>query len=140
MAQQQGMAVLPTAKKLADSGLGGSLGVGLRPGAMTNTVMPQPVPVQPNPTAPYTAPTPQTFGGQAPTPTPYGDFTAPDPTNFQHSPDYQYLLDSQQKALQRGAASHGSLFTGGFQKALSKNAAGIAAGDYQNAYDRALGV
>lgn len=110
-----------------------------RPGTLSyGMATPPPVPVAPNPTPPYTAPSPQTFTGTAPKPTPYGDFAGLDPATFAHSPDYQYLVDSQQKALQRGAAARGTLLTGGFQKELQKNAAGLAAGDYGNQFDREL--
>lgn len=112
-----------------------------RPGAASyGMVQSQPVPMPPNTTPPYTPPSPQTFGGHAPTPTPYGTFTAPDPTNFQHSPDYQYLLGEQARASQRSAAARGTLLSGGFVKSMQRDAAGIAAGDYQNAYNRALGT
>lgn len=103
-------------------------------------MMAQPVSMPPNPTAPYNPPAPQTFGGSAPAPTPYGTFTAPDPTQFEHSPDYQYLLGEQAKASQRSAGARGTLLSGGFLKSMQRDAAGIAAGDYQNAYNRALGA
>lgn len=84
-------------------------------------------------------PTPTFTGtGNAPAPTPYGTFGGLDPATFQHSPDYQYLVDSMLKGTQRGAAARGTLLTGGFQKELQKNAAGLAAGDYANAFNRAL--
>lgn len=84
-------------------------------------------------------PTPTFTGtGNAPPPTPYGTFGGLDPATFEHSPDYQYLQDTMAKATQRGAAAKGTLLTGGFQKELQKNAAGLAAGDYANAFNRAL--
>lgn len=135
------MAVKKTAYgSLASPGAMTNGGLMAAPGAaMATNVLPQPAaPVPVNAPPVPGAPTPQTFGGQAPAPTPYGNFAGLDPTNFQHSPDYQYLLDSQLKQSQRGAAKLGTLLTGGFQKSLQRDAAGIAAGDYQNAYNRAL--
>lgn len=89
---------------------------------------------------PYTPPTAPVFTGKAPKPTKYGDFTAPSALDFEHSPDYAYNVGEQQKAIQRGAAAHGTLLTGGLQMALQRNASGLASQDYQNAFGRALSV
>jgi hypothetical protein len=77
------------------------------------------------------------YPGKAPTPTAFADFTAPLPGSFDHSPDYQYLQDEQAKATQRSAAARGTLLNTGTSKQLQRDAAGIAAGDFQNAFDRA---
>ena len=118
---------------------------------------PKPLPLTPDPTAPmrgslpgtlgpaptstYTAPldlTGKVFTGHAPGATPYGDFLAPTAANFEHSPDYQYLQDEQAKATQRSAAARGTLLNTGTSKQLQRDAAGIAAGDFGNAFNRAL--
>jgi hypothetical protein len=78
------------------------------------------------------------FTGNAPAATPYGDFIAPTAANFEHSPDYQYLQDEQAKARQRSAAARGTLLNTGTVKGLQRDAAGIAAGDFQNAFNRSL--
>jgi len=80
------------------------------------------------------------FTGAAPTPKPYGDFTAPSAANFEHSPDYQYLLDEARKTRERSAAARGTLLNTGTVKNLQRDAAGIAAGDFQNAFNRSLGT
>lgn len=91
------------------------------------------------PLSPTYAPTsPGAFTGTPPKPTPYAPFAGLDPATFTHSPDYQYLQDTAEKALQRGAAARGTLLTGGFQKELQKNAAGIAAADYGAQFGRDL--
>jgi hypothetical protein len=78
------------------------------------------------------------FTGNAPAATPYGDFIAPTAANFEHSPDYQYLQDEQARARQRSAAARGTLLNTGTVKGLQRDAAGIAAGDFQNAFNRSL--
>lgn len=74
----------------------------------------------------------------APTATKYADFSAPDPLTFAKSPDYQYVLDAQQKALEHSAAARGSYFTPNTMFSLQGNAAGLASGEYDKAFGRAL--
>lgn len=106
--------------------------------AMTNAVMPQPAaPVQ-MPPFNYQAPTGQTFTGQAPTPTAFGTFTAPDPLTYQRSPGFQAGLDAQERSLQRSAASRGTLLSGGFLNRMRENASDYEAQGYQNAFNRDL--
>lgn len=76
--------------------------------------------------------------GGAPMPTPYGSFTAPDPTKLDSDPTYQYDLAQQQKAIQRGAAARGTLLTGGLQTRLQENASGVAGSHYGDIFNRAL--
>ncbi len=78
------------------------------------------------------------FAGTAPTPTPYGSFTAPDVNALDKDPTYQYDLAQQQKAIQRGAAARGTLLTGGLQTKLQENASGVAGQHYGDIYNRAL--
>lgn len=107
--------------------------MGYLPGSIPSPV-PLNVPQTPNPTTPA----PRTFAGNVPSPMTTGAFNAPNPMDFTHSPDYQYQLDQAAKARQRSAAARGTLLTGGTVKALQSDAEGIAAGDYQNAFNRAL--
>lgn len=86
----------------------------------------------------YTAPITGTFSGQAPTPTAYGSFTAPDPRSLASDPSYQFDLGEQLKAQQRSAAAHGTLLTGGLQKRLGEIASGVASQHYGDTYNRAL--
>lgn len=51
-------------------------------------------------------------------------------------PGYGYIVDQMQNATERGAAAAGGVQSGGFFKALQRNAAGIAAQDYGNAFNR----
>lgn len=74
----------------------------------------------------------------APTATPYGAFSAPDPANFQHSPSFQYDMDQMMKTIQRSAAARGTLLTPDTLKSLQSNAMGLASRDYQSAFDRSL--
>jgi hypothetical protein len=85
------------------------------------------------PTAGFQAPT----VGHAPTPTPYGTFTAPDVHQLDADPTYQYDLAQQQKAIQRSAAARGTLLSGGLLKALQTNASGVAGQHYGEIYGRA---
>jgi hypothetical protein len=88
-----------------------------------------------------TAPTPTPFGaftGTAPTVTPYGDFVAPDPTKVADSPYYKFRLDQGQKALERGAASRGTLLTGGLQARLAEFGQGMASAEADKDYQRML--
>lgn len=81
---------------------------------------------------------PMAFTQSAPTPTPYGDFVGLDPATFARTPGSQYLQDQQQKAIQRSAAARGTLLTGGLLKGLQANAEGLAAQDFENAFNRQL--
>lgn len=61
--------------------------------------------------------------------------------NFQFSqddPSYQWRLNEGQKALERSAASRGTLNAGGTLKALTRYAQGAASQEYQAAFDRSL--
>lgn len=91
----------------------------------------------------FTAPNPGTvsvgqFGDKAPTATPYGDFTAPDPTKMAADPYYQFRMAEGLKARQRGAAARGTLLNGGTLKALEGYSQGLASEEGQHIYDRAL--
>jgi hypothetical protein len=112
-----------------------------QPGAMTNLGgIPMPVqgaPLQ-GPNLPGT-PAPPAFNfnaptiGAAPTPTPFGAFTAPSGPN-----PYQFRVDQANQGANRSAAAHGTLLSGGFQTALAKLNQGLASEETQNVYNRAL--
>lgn len=55
-------------------------------------------------------------------------------------PGYQFRLDEGLKALQRSAASRGTLLTGGTQKALERYGQNYAAGEFQNVFSRNLAL
>ena len=61
-------------------------------------------------------------------------------TSFQESPGYQWLLDQTQRATDRGAAAAGLYGSGARAQALQRNAAGLAAQDYGNWYNRLAGL
>lgn len=60
------------------------------------------------------------------------------PQNLVNDPGYQFQLQEAQKALERSAAARGSLNSGGFMKELSQYNQGIAAQQYQNAWNRSF--
>lgn len=64
-----------------------------------------------------------------------GDFSS-----FAQSPDYQFALDQGQGALDRDAASRGSLFSGGHSTDVMKFAQGLASQNYNNYYNRLAGL
>ena len=91
------------------------------------------------PTSPtLTAPTAPTFTRRAPTPTPYGDFVAPNPADIANDPGYQFRSAEGEKAIQRSAAAHGTLLSGGTLKSLERYRQGIASDEAGKAFDRAL--
>ena len=61
---------------------------------------------------------------------------APGSTYTSDDPGYKYLVDEMQNATQRGASAGGELGSGGFYKALQRNAAGLASQDFQNSFAR----
>jgi len=91
------------------------------------------------PTSPtLTAPTAPTFTRRAPTPTPYGDFVAPNPADIANDPNYQFRSAEGEKAIQRSAAAHGTLLSGGTLKSLERYRQGVASEEAGKAFDRAL--
>lgn len=74
----------------------------------------------------------------APTPTPYGDFVAPDPNAT--SKAMQFRAAEGQKAIERSAAARGTLLNGGTLKALEDFRQGLASTEYGNDFNRALSV
>jgi hypothetical protein len=83
---------------------------------------------------------PPSFTTGAPTPSPYGDFIAPDPTKVAADPYYQFRFGEGNKAIQRSAAAHGTLLSGGTLKALDSFGSGLASEEGQHAFDRAMAV
>lgn len=60
------------------------------------------------------------------------------PQDWQNDPGYQFIQQQQQQAQERSAAANGSLLTGGFAKALNRNASGYASSYLDSAFNRAL--
>jgi hypothetical protein len=101
----------------------------------------QPIPPKPKPIDPFAAPTPAVqpygaFTGTAPAPTPYGTFTPPSTTGLSQAG--QFRFDQGQKAIERGAASRGTLLTGGLQARLQAEGQNVASQEADNDYRRAL--
>lgn len=76
-------------------------------------------------------------GGSGSQGTPGGSLWNNFSTNdFQTDPGYQFRLSEGAKALERSAASKGSLFSGGTLKDLSNYNQNFASNEFQNAYNR----
>jgi hypothetical protein len=60
--------------------------------------------------------------------------------NFQESPGQQYLREQTERGVLRNAAAVGGLGGGNVLKALQSNAAGLAAQDFQNQFNRLANV
>jgi hypothetical protein len=56
--------------------------------------------------------------------------------NYQQDPGYQWQLQQGNQQIQAGAAAQGGLLSGSTQKALAKYGVGLAAQDYNNAFNR----
>lgn len=107
----------------------------------------QPQPLRPTPLqAPQLPASPQAPGftfapptlGPAPTATPYGTFTAPNPSQVLSDPAAQFRIDQANKGANRSAAAHGTLLSGGFQQALAKLNQGLASEEYDKIFGRSL--
>ena len=66
-----------------------------------------------------------------------GRWQAPDPNAMNENPGFRFRLNEGLKALQRSAASRGTLLTGGTLKALEGFGQDMASQEYGNIYDRA---
>jgi hypothetical protein len=66
-------------------------------------------------------------------------FQAPDNLTEQNDPGFQARMKMGTDALQRSAASKGTLLTGGMLKGLDRYAQDYASNEYGNVYNRALG-
>jgi hypothetical protein len=66
-------------------------------------------------------------------------FQAPDNITEQNDPGFQARLKMGTDAIQRSAASRGTLLTGGLLKGLDRYAQDYASNEYGNVYNRALG-
>lgn len=66
-------------------------------------------------------------------------FNAPDNLTEQNDPGFQARMKMGTDALERSAASKGTLLTGGMMKDLNKFAQDYASNEYGNVYNRALG-
>lgn len=75
------------------------------------------------------------FPGSAPSPTPYGNFTAPAVGSL--SASGQRRIDQAMKAIQNSAAMRGTLLNTGTLQNLQENASGIASDEYSKDFDRA---
>lgn len=127
------MAVTGDPRRMLDPSLTGTLRAPTMPPA---TVPPQAVPQYQSP-ADLTG---KTFLGHAPTATPYADFTAPDPSQLANDPYYQFRTAEGQKAIERGAAAHGTLLNGGTLKSLERYRQGVASEEAGKNFDRALSI
>lgn len=58
------------------------------------------------------------------------------PANMLNDPGYQFRMNEMQKATSRSAAANGSLFSGGFAKALQDRSAGVASQGYNDDFNR----
>lgn len=68
----------------------------------------------------------------------YGAFQAPTGVDMLNAPGYKFRLAEAQKALENGAASHGTLLSGDFQKSLTNYIGNAASQEYQNVFNNAL--
>lgn len=59
---------------------------------------------------------------------------------FYNSPDYQFVLQQEQQALDRDAAAHGSLYSGGHEADTLRFGQGLAAQQFGNYYNRLAGL
>ncbi len=66
-------------------------------------------------------------------------FQAPSPEQIQSDPSYQFQLGQGLQGVERGAASKGTLLTGGTIKALNNYGQGLASTFSDKYYNRALG-
>jgi hypothetical protein len=69
----------------------------------------------------------------------YKDFD-PSSVDMSKDPGVAFRMSEAQKAMQNSAASRGTLFSGGFAKALNDRTQDYASQEYNNAFSRALGV
>lgn len=80
------------------------------------------------------------FTDRAPTATPYGNFTGPDPAAVANDPYFKFRAAEGQKAIERAAAARGTLLSGGTLKALEGYRQGLASEEAGKSFDRALGT
>lgn len=67
----------------------------------------------------------------------YGSLLKPfGASDFQEDPGYQFRMGEGQKALERSAASRGTLLSGAGLKAITDYGQNFASNEYQNAYNR----
>ncbi|MEB3203043.1 MAG: hypothetical protein VKK05_09575, partial [Synechococcus sp.] len=67
----------------------------------------------------------------------YGSMAQPfGMAQFQADPGYQFRMDEGMKALERSAAARGGLLSGGFLRGATRYGQGVAAQEYQNAFNR----
>jgi hypothetical protein len=88
--------------------------------------------------SPYTTQQAPQFTGTPPKPTPYGDFTAPDPSTLANDPYTQFRLAEGQRGMERSAAARGTLLSGGLLRSLERYRQGVASEEAGNAFNRAL--
>lgn len=131
----------PTSPRVTQQtvGIDGGAGGGSLTGPMVNgtTYQASQAAYQPS-TTPYTPGA--TFAGTAPTSTPYGNFTAPDPSQLANDPYYKFRTEQGQQGIERSAAARGTLLSGGLLKSLERYRQGLASEEANNAFNRALGI
>lgn len=64
------------------------------------------------------------------------EFKAPNPADVLNNPAIKFQLEEGEKAIQRSAASRGSLLSGGTLKSLNRYAQGVAAQGYNDLFAR----
>jgi hypothetical protein len=111
----------------------GSVGPGSQ-----SPVLAAPAPFNTPQTPPLATPQTPQFTGTAPTPTAYGDFTAPNPADIANDPYYQFQQGEGQRGIEHAAAAKGTLLSGGLLKSLARFNQGLASEQSSKAFDRAM--
>ena len=63
-----------------------------------------------------------------------------DSSQFEMDPGYQWRMEQGQKALERSASAKGMLGSGGMLKALQNYSQGLASQEFNNSYNRLMGM
>jgi hypothetical protein len=102
-----------------------------------NAVRPAPPPPPPPP-----QPTAGPIAGNHAMPTPgtSPDGTAGNFSRFFTSPDFQWRMDQQNRAIERSAANRGGFFSGALGAALARESGNLASQEYGNYFERLMRV
>lgn len=134
------MAPLPTATTMAEPPM-----APLAPMATSSPSQPQAA-GQSSYVPPFTQPATSVGPGQlqlgpftpAPSSTPFGNFTAPNPADVANDPYYQFRQQEGQRGIEHSAAAKGTLLSGGALKSLARFNSGLASEEAGKAFDRAM--